>query len=649
MQNKATKKALLGVLALLGAVQPFLASAQSHFEYRKLTKGVSVSATPAGATPGAPPGTPPGAPQVSLSAAALPFGSVTSGLSQSASVLLSNLGTAALDFGTPSVLVSGAAFTAETSCLLSLQPGGTCAATVTFAPNNAGDYAGALVFRTSNTPPVEVSLSGTATLQPVTLGTFSVPQKVYSDPAFSLVPPSSNSSGTWSYTSSNEAVASVAGGLVTINGAGTTTLTATQSAAGPFAGGSASAVLTVAKATPALGQWPDISQAYSGTPLVLTPPSSTSAGAWTYTSSNPAVATVSGNTVTLVTAGTTTLTGTQAGTANYLASSTSRTLVVTPATPVVQAWGSSTVASGASLTLTPPDSNSSGTWTFSSDNPLVASVSGNVLTGVSQGTATLTATQAPSAQYSGASVTAQVTVTAPPAATDPYWAQTRLLMRFDSTPFVVQGTSTGTLVSQAATLATNVVAPSFGQSAYHNGAANPTQVTGAGNGGIYEPGSGDFTIEGWYTRASTGTSLVSTYQWNGGYKGGWSVSNNANGRIQFVGALGTATTDAVLALGSTVVPLNTWTHFAVTRQGNTLRIFIDGNLDAATTVSGALRPACYSGSSCHALNLRIGSVITDGGTYVNKHNGYLDDIRITMGVARYTSNFTRPTQPVPAN
>ena len=51
-------------------------------------------------------------------------------------------------------------------------------------------------------------------------------------------------------------------------------------------------------------------------PVTITNPTSNSSGAWTYTSSNTGVATVSGNTLTLISAGGTTITGTQAPTSN---------------------------------------------------------------------------------------------------------------------------------------------------------------------------------------------------------------------------------------------------------------------------------------------------------------------------------------------
>ena len=65
-------------------------------------------------------------------------------------------------------------------------------------------------------------------------------------------------------------------------------------------------------------------------PFTLTAPVTNSAGAFTYSSSNPAVATVSGSTVTIVGAGTTTITATQLATATYASNSITATFTVTP-------------------------------------------------------------------------------------------------------------------------------------------------------------------------------------------------------------------------------------------------------------------------------------------------------------------------------
>lgn len=78
-----------------------------------------------------------------------------------------------------------------------------------------------------------------------TLGTFSVPTKPAGSSAFALNAPSSNSPGAFSYSSSNPAVATVAGNIVTITGMGTTTITAHQAASENYLAASVNASFVV--------------------------------------------------------------------------------------------------------------------------------------------------------------------------------------------------------------------------------------------------------------------------------------------------------------------------------------------------------------------------------------------------------------------
>lgn len=80
---------------------------------------------------------------------------------------------------------------------------------------------------------------------PVTLGSFTVPAKQVGDAAFALTAPSSNSAGAFTYTSSNTNVATISGNMVTITGAGTSTITANQAANGAYGSASATASLVV--------------------------------------------------------------------------------------------------------------------------------------------------------------------------------------------------------------------------------------------------------------------------------------------------------------------------------------------------------------------------------------------------------------------
>ncbi|WPR71886.1 T9SS type A sorting domain-containing protein [Flavobacterium sp. NG2] len=83
-----------------------------------------------------------------------------------------------------------------------------------------------------------------------TITGFSVPAKTTNDVSFDLVDPASNSTGTFSYSSSNSAVATISGRTVTIVGAGSSIITATQAASSPYIQGSVSATLNVTAPLP---------------------------------------------------------------------------------------------------------------------------------------------------------------------------------------------------------------------------------------------------------------------------------------------------------------------------------------------------------------------------------------------------------------
>lgn len=73
--------------------------------------------------------------------------------------------------------------------------------------------------------------------------------------------------------------------------------------------------------SPVLTNFPDQNKMYFDRSITITPPASTSDGAFTYSSSNLAVATISGNTIAIVGAGQSTITATQVQTATYLSKS----------------------------------------------------------------------------------------------------------------------------------------------------------------------------------------------------------------------------------------------------------------------------------------------------------------------------------------
>ena len=79
-----------------------------------------------------------------------------------------------------------------------------------------------------------------------------------------------------------------------------------------------------------------------------------------------------------------------------------------------------------------------------------------------------------------------------------------------------------------------------------------------------------------------------------------------------------------------------WTHFAYTKDGNTNKLFIDGILAQTTTKATKGYPLS---------KIIIGKEQAHTGV---TFNGYVDELRITKGVARYTANFTPPDAPFPS-
>ncbi len=216
------------------------------------------------------------------------------------------------------------------------------------------------------------------------------------------------------YTSSNPAVATVSGNTLTIVGAGTATITASQAGNSNYNPASASQPLTVNKGNQTVTFNP-LSPVTYGTVTQFTLSASASTGLpITFSSSNTAVATISGNILNVVGAGTTTITASQAGNSNYNPGSASQPFTVNKGSQTISFTAIGTMCVPASKTLNATSSVGL-PITFSSSNTSVASVSGTTITAVAAGTATITATQAGNANYNSATVTQPVTVSQPPA------------------------------------------------------------------------------------------------------------------------------------------------------------------------------------------------------------------------------------------
>tara|TARA_Y100000817_G_scaffold209008_1_gene163957 strand:- start:39 stop:1160 length:1122 start_codon:yes stop_codon:yes gene_type:complete len=140
--------------------------------------------------------------------------------------------------------------------------------------------------------------------------------------------------------------------------------------------------------------------------------------------------------------------------------------------------------------------------------------------------------------------------------------------------------------------------------------------------------TGDFTFECWIYDTS-----VDNYPQ-------LAINSSSNGFFLYLGNGATSGSSKVLRHWnggsvtnfSTELPQSQWYHFALVRSGSTVKLYINGTADSTTrTDSGTY----LMGQSS---TLAIGA---DGAG--NDFRGYINDLRITNGLARYTTNFTPPT------
>jgi len=238
-----------------------------------------------------------------------------------------------------------------------------------------------------------------------------------------LTPPTSTAVASWSYRSSDTKIATVSGDALTFLDAGTTTITATQSASANWLGGEVTASLTVTSLPKILGTFTDITIAKdSVSTLNLIEPTSSSPGAWTFSIENTSIATLVGKVLTPKNIGTTTITARQAASGGFGSSTLTMTLTILGATAAVGDFKdvtyTKTASSSNTLSIFAPTSSSPGAWSFSSSDPTVASItsSGNIgsITVYKSGKTTITASQAVSGNYGATSKTMVLTVNSAP-------------------------------------------------------------------------------------------------------------------------------------------------------------------------------------------------------------------------------------------
>lgn len=127
--------------------------------------------------------------------------------------------------------------------LYSLTPTGTTTSHGSFEANNLQNDRNRMIFFDDNQN-TKIMSSKPIILTP-SLSDFDAITKYYFDNSINITAPTSDSNGTFTYTSDNLEVATISGAVITFTGVGTATITATQASSGNYTQNSISTVLTV--------------------------------------------------------------------------------------------------------------------------------------------------------------------------------------------------------------------------------------------------------------------------------------------------------------------------------------------------------------------------------------------------------------------
>ena len=155
----------------------------------------------------------------------------------------------------------------------------------------------------------------------------------------------------------------------------------------------------------------------------------------------------------------------------------------------------------------------------------------------------------------------------------------------------------------------------------------------------FDFGSGDFTIEFWvYLNSISGNMNFIHKRIPSDDKNWLFLSVNSSGVLQLWATSNNSTWDIANSFnfGNTALSTGQWYHIALVRNGTEIAAYVDGTKASNTiTTSASISAGTYD-------------VVIGGDSFLTWWlNGYIDDLRITKGVARYTSNFTPPTSQLP--
>lgn len=155
----------------------------------------------------------------------------------------------------------------------------------------------------------------------------------------------------------------------------------------------------------------------------------------------------------------------------------------------------------------------------------------------------------------------------------------------------------------------------------------------AADAGDWGFSTGDFTIDFWVNFSTVAGTQIIVAQYGGSLNNFWQVEL-VGGKLQMVFVVGGVTKGSYIMTSSAGFSTETWYHLAFVRDSTTGLIFIDGVSQTLT------ENTAFSTNDVGdiASSLYIGQQGSSSGYF----DGYIDELRISKGVARWTIGFTPP-------
>ena len=218
----------------------------------------------------------------------------------------------------------------------------------------------------------------------------------------------------------------------------------------------------------------------------------------------------------------------------------------------------------------------------------------------------------------------------PPTAPLTNITNTELLLNFqDAGIYDLSGTS-DILTKGTAQVSTSVKKYGTG-SIDLTGRASNKELSIIENGGSLTFGTGDFTVETWvYFLNSGGTQVFIDWRSGTGNQGLRPTLYLNSQKLYFYNGSNKIESNSLSSRE------NQWLHVALVRYSGQTKLYINGTQEGNT----------YTDSNNY-LGTQDGTLYVGGQNGSYETDGYMDDIRITKGIARYTANFTPPTEALP--